>query len=140
MSIDANQVATISGILSAEKGATAVAGYRVQRPDTQSWSLQGRDRISATMRGDGRTYQLVLEDREGLKATQPYSWIADVKPGPEALADLTVPLAKFVPVAEGKTLASPRVLDTAHIERMGLQITDTAMGAFRVQLQSICVP
>ncbi len=115
-----------------EAGSGGVASIRAtpERP----LDLSGAAAIELLARGDGRTYQLRVGDRQGRAGVR---WVASFRPEPGYWRLVRVELDELVPTWRGGPAEGAAPLDRRAIISVGILLADGEPGAFRLDMRWI---
>lgn len=136
MSVDWSRgVGSFSGALKLDKNGKGFSSYRA----FSQWDLSKVESLKFEVRGDGRTYKVLLKDKVANSSkpeSDDYSFQAQFKTTPGEVTEVEVPLEKFEAIYRGRKVSGLK-LDPSQVESIGLQINDGIEGAFSLEFGEI---
>jgi NADH dehydrogenase [ubiquinone] 1 alpha subcomplex assembly factor 1 len=107
------------------------ASYRVN----QDLDLTNFKKIEFEVKGDGRSYKVLLKDLSATQSNDDYSYQAKFNTTKNKKQTVSLNLADFVPVYRGKISTTLPALNTAEVTQLGLQINDGIAGQYKLDFK-----
>jgi hypothetical protein len=127
-----NAIGSFAGELKLNKTGKGFASYRA----LSQWNLEGTEKIQFYVKGDGRTYRLLLKDSASMNADDDFSYQATFETVKNEWVLVSLETSSFKPFYRGQVIAAP-LINLSDIQEIGLQINDGKAGPFNLEFTEI---
>ena len=119
-----------SGVVRLDDGG----GFASMRAELEETDLRPFEGIELVVRGDGRSYKLLVRDAVGREDVR-YQARFETRAGERHTHRL--PFSRFEPRRRGRPVPDARPLDRGRIRQLGVLVSDAQAGEFRLELLAV---